>query len=141
MDRWRQPLDSSDLATLATCDAKPIVFCLDRAVSSGRSYVFAYAAALSDGILSWEEVSLLNLGLAEWRADLSVLETAMESVFEFLCVVGGSRDGSRRTAAETMILAMLPWMGATPDAAGRWTMPTSTYLGKVIRGLQNFEAQ
>ncbi|HSW01606.1 MAG TPA: hypothetical protein VLI39_15660 [Sedimentisphaerales bacterium] len=141
MNRWRLPLDSGDLAALAACDTKPIVSCLDRAVSSGRSHVFAYAAALSDGILSWEEVSLFNVGLAEWRADLSALETAMESVLEFLCVVGGSQDGSRRTAAETMILAMSPWMGAKPDAAGRWTMPTSTYLGQIIRGLQEFEAQ
>ncbi|MBP8910980.1 MAG: hypothetical protein KBI32_05690 [Phycisphaerae bacterium] len=141
MNRWRLPLDSSDLATLAACDTKPIVSCLDRAVSRGRSYVFAYAAALSDGVLSGDEVSLLNLGLAEWRADLSALETAMKSVFEFLCAVGGSQDGFRRTAAETMILAMLPWMGAKPDAAGRWTVPTSTYLGQVIRGLQEFEAQ
>jgi len=81
------------------------------------------------------------VGLAEWRADLSALEATMESVLEFLCVVGGSQDGSRRTAAETTILAMSPWMGAKPDVSGRWTVPTSTYLGQVIRGLQEFEAQ
>jgi len=138
LDRWQLALDSSDGAALAACNSEVILACLDDAVSSGRSHILAYAAALGDGIFSQEEASELNWRLADWKADLVALETAMQGVFESLVSIESPRDDGRRGAVETMVFAMSPWLAGRPDESGRWILPNPTYLRWVIQSLQEF---
>jgi len=139
LDRWQSPPDSSGLAALSMCGSSEIVACFDRAVSSGRSYVFAYAAALADGILSADEASQLSAGVARWQADLIVLEAAMRASLEFLCGIAGTQDGPGRSAAETMILAMSPWLTGSRDGSGRWILADPAYLSQVVENLGRLE--
>lgn len=139
IERRPSVFDSGDLSALAECDSAEVVACLDRAASSGRSHVAVYANALADGILSSDEVYALNAGLAQWRTDLVALEAAMANTFDSLCKIASMPGGAGRLAAETMILAMSPWLAGRQGQSGQWTLADPTYLGQVIDGLGQFE--
>jgi hypothetical protein len=134
-----------DLTALTACNSGRILTCLDDAASRGRLHIHAYAEALGDGVLSQEEVRGLNQGLADWKADLIDLDASMRATFESLCGIrddaAASRNDSSRNAAETMILALSPWLAGKMDESGCRTSTGPTYLEQAVQGLQEFEAQ
>ena len=98
LGRWQLPPAWEDLTALAACNPEKILARLDKAVSDGRVYIWAYAEALGDGTLSREEVQVLNQRLADWRADLAALDSAMREAFELLAKSAAARR-SRRTVS------------------------------------------
>jgi hypothetical protein len=139
---WQSLVNCSDPTILAGANSEAIVTCLDDAVSSGQSYIAAYAEAIADGQVVPEEASQLNQGMADWKADLVVLNAAMSDLFHSLGEVHrNTADPVLRDAAQRMIRAMAPWHSGKPDDLGIWVPSSPTYLERVIQTLQDFPAE
>lgn len=142
---WQSLADSPDPTILAGCNSEAIVACLDDAVSSGRSYITAYADAIADGRVLPEEALQLNRSMADWKANLVVLNAAMSDVFRTLGEVHRSATARQeeplRDIAEKMIRAMTPWRTGEPDDSGLWAPSSPTYLEEIIQNLQDFPAE
>ena len=145
LERWRTAVGPGDLAALAACGSEAIGACLDEAVSSGRACIDTYADAIGDGNVSREEALALNQALADWKADLAVLQAAMSRSFEALREV--RRDAAKwqenrlPDGAETMMRAMAPWLIAAADDSGSWTAASPSYLELAVQSLREVEPQ
>jgi hypothetical protein len=140
--RWQSLADSPDLKGLDGCGSETIVTCLDRAVSSGQSYIAAYAAAIADGRVLRDEASQLNRIAADWKADMAALNQAMSEVFRTLGEAYlTASDPQLGDTIEKMIRAMTPWRTGEPDDFGVWLPADPTYLDEIIRSLTDFPAE
>ena len=137
---WQSPANCPDLTLLAGCNSQAVIGCLDEAVSSGQSYIAAYAGAIADGLVDAEEASQLNRSLADWKADLIALNVSMSDLFRALGEVSATTP-QLHDAAEKMICAMAPWCTGEPDSSGLWVPSSPTYLEKVIQTLQDFPSK
>jgi len=143
--RWQSLADSADLSLLAGCNSEAIVTRLDDAVSSGGSYIAAYADAIADGRVLADEASQLNRSMAEWKADVVALNAAMSETFRALGEIyrdaTAPKEEPLRDTAEKMIRAMTPWRTGEPDDFGLWAPSSPIYLEEVIQALQDFPAE
>lgn len=143
--RWQSLADSADLALLAGCNSEQIVTCLDNAVSSGQSYIAAYADAIADGSVVAKEASQLNQSVAQWKTDMVALNAAMSETFRALGEMyrdaTAPKEKALRDTAEKMIRAMAPWRTGEPDDYGVWAVSSPIYLEQVIESLQDFPAE
>jgi hypothetical protein len=140
--RWQSLADTADLSLLARCNSEQIVRCLDTAVSSGESYIAAYADAVADGRVLVAEASALDRSVAQWKADMVALNAAMTETFRTLGEIYRDAASSQlRDTAERMIRAMTPWRTGQPDDYSVWTPAKPTYLEDVIQTLTNFPAE
>ncbi len=143
--RWQSLADSTDLSILAGCKSEAIVGCLDAAVSSGQSYIAAYADAVADGRVLQDEASQLDRSMAQWKTDMAALNAAMSETFRTLGEVYADatapNEKALRDTAEKMIRAMTPWHTGEPDDYGLWMPSTPTYLEAIIQSLQDFPAE
>jgi hypothetical protein len=139
---WQSLADIFDATILKGCNCETILTCLDEAVLSGQSYIAAYADAIADGRVVADEAAQLNRSMADWKADLAALNTAMTEVFRTLGDVHyNAASRQLRDAAERMIRAMAPWRTGEPDDFGLWVASSPTYLEQVIQALQDFPAE
>jgi hypothetical protein len=142
LTHWQSLANCSDPTILGGVNPQAIVTCLDDAVSSGQSYIAAYAEAIADGHVVAGEASQLNQSGAGWKADLVVLDTAMSELFRSLGEVNRhTADPVLRDAAQRMIQAMIPWYAGEPDDLGVWVPSSPTYLEQVIETLQDFPVE
>jgi hypothetical protein len=142
LTHWQSLADCPDPTAVAGCNSGAIVTYLDKAVSSGGSYIAAYADAIGDGRVVAEEASQLNRSVAEWKADLVALNAVMSEVFGTLGEAHRSattpQEKPLRDTAEKMIRAMTPWCTGEPDDLGIWVPSSPTYLEQIIQTLQDF---
>jgi hypothetical protein len=142
---WPRLTGGADLTALAGCGCEAILACLDSAAASGPSYLAAYADALGDGRVWPEEAADLNQRMAEWKADLADLNTALSRAFDQLGELyrqaEARQDRRLRDTTEKMIRAMTPWCTGKVDDFGFWDPGRPSYLEEVIRSLQDFPAQ
>ena len=127
LERWRTAVGPGDLAALAACGSEAIGACLDEAVSSGRACIDTYADAIGDGNVSREEALALNQALADWKADLAVLQAAMSRSFEALREV-------RRNAAKLAGEPPPRWCGDDDAGHGALADRCGGRLGVLDRG-------
>jgi hypothetical protein len=142
---WLPLTVASDLTPLAGSSPQAIVPCLDSAVSSGQAYILAYADALSDGLVLWEEAAGLDRRLAVWRSDLEALQAAMAETFGRLGEMQRQATASWQSrladAAERMIRSLAPWHTGNPGDLGSWLPSSPTYLEQALLTLQDFPAE
>jgi hypothetical protein len=118
------------------------VTCLDRALTSGQSYITAYADAIADGRVLREEASQLNRSGVEWKADIAALNRVMSEVFRTLGEAYlTAPDPQLCDTIEKMIRAMTPWRTGEPDDFGVWIPSNPTYLDEIIQNLTDFPAE